>query len=252
MSSIKHIIYTLVDPNTKETRYVGRTSNQIVRYSDHHHLPDLQANTHKNNWIKSLLKNGQKSEMVIIKEYGTAEELINAEEYWYNFFISQGANLTNDPKSIGSGAWPRQHTKLKGENHPMYGRRGKDNPLYGKPRPPEVKAKISAGNKGVSRSKGKITSEETKKKISLSKKGKTFSAEHKQKLSEAKQGIKQAPETVAKRVAKLQKFSSEVEKEICYLFINGQSITQLYKQYNCHHGTIKRILTKNNIKWNKS
>ena len=49
----------------------------------------------------------------------------------------------------------------KGENHPMYGKRGKNNPNY-----------------------GKIPSEEHRRKISEAKKGKAQSEEHKRKLSE--------------------------------------------------------------------
>ena len=64
------------------------------------------------------------------------------------------------------------------KNHPMYGRKGKDNPLYGKHLSEETKAKISEANKG------KVLSEETKAKM----RGRKLSEEHKRKLSEAKKG----------------------------------------------------------------
>lgn len=54
-------------------------------------------------------------------------------------------------------------------NHPMYGRKGEDNPLYGRERPEEVRKKIS---KGLT---GKKLSEERKAKLSESHKGKPTS-----------------------------------------------------------------------------
>src|ERR1700693_5641742 len=100
------VIYGLIDPNTKLLRYIGGTVNKETRYFNHHCPSKLKGHSHKNNWIKSLLRNGQKAEIIIIQEYNTAEELPAAEAYWYSFFISNGADLTNDPNFIGIGSKP--------------------------------------------------------------------------------------------------------------------------------------------------
>ncbi len=108
---------------------------------------------------------------------------------------------------------------ISGENHPMYGRTGKDHPSYGIPRSEETKKKISDANtgktspfKGIPRSEwvedyegflekmsgenhwthdlkpgehpmnGFKHSEETKKKLSIAHTGKTISEETKEKL----------------------------------------------------------------------
>lgn len=74
-----NVIYGLIDPNTKELRYVGYAKDMRKRFNQHHRLSVLKKNTHKNNWIKSLLVQGQKAELIIIEEYQTAEELPQAE-----------------------------------------------------------------------------------------------------------------------------------------------------------------------------
>ena len=107
----------------------------------------------------------------------------NKKEYGYN--ITEGGE--------GMKGWnPSEETRKKmsethkGENHPMYGVRGEDNPLYGKHRPQEVKDKISKAHKG------KILSDETKKKISENNArfmlGKHHTEETRKKMSESKKG----------------------------------------------------------------
>lgn len=64
------------------------------------------------------------------------------------------------------------------KNHPMYGKKGKDNPLFGKPLSEEHKKKISEANKGKKRS------EDAKMKL----RGRKFSEESRIKMAEAKKG----------------------------------------------------------------
>ena len=99
---------------------------------------------------------------------------------------NRGKSLSEEHKRKISENSPH----LKGENHPMYGKRGKDNPNYGKTHTEETKKKISEANKGKqSRNKGKSLSEETKKKISKSHKDKTHTEETKKKISESHKGM---------------------------------------------------------------
>lgn len=86
------IIYGLSNPYTFELRYVGKTEQKLsVRLQQHLQPAYLRTNTHKNAWIKSLLKNGIKPE---IFEIETTEDF-DAEEFWIGYFMLLGCDLTN-------------------------------------------------------------------------------------------------------------------------------------------------------------
>jgi hypothetical protein len=71
-----------------------------------------------------------------------------------------------------------------GENHHMWGRKGKDNPLFGIPRPKEVREKISKSHMGIGHT------EESKKKIGMAQIGRKASEKTKKKMSLAHSGEK--------------------------------------------------------------
>lgn len=62
--------------------------------------------------------------------------------------------------------------KMVGDKNPMYGRRGKDSPFYGRQLSEETRRKISMT------SKGRECSEKTRKRLSIAGKGRKFSEEH--------------------------------------------------------------------------
>lgn len=154
-----HIIYGLFDPNTKDLRYIGYTSNKNKRLIDHHKNSNLKKNTHKNNWIKSLLFKNQKAEIFILEIYETAEELPQAKTELIEYYRSLGCNLTNGGDSI---------TMTE-----------------------EIKNKISKSNKDIKKWLGKKHTIETKIKTSESKKNNKNSLgyiqpeEHRNKISES-------------------------------------------------------------------
>jgi NUMOD3 motif/GIY-YIG catalytic domain len=153
----KHIIYGLLDPLTKCLHYIGYSS--YLRQRMYKHNVNGYGTKEKRIWIARLKKQGLLPIVEIIKEYDTAAELPDAEDYWYSFFISNGAELYNDPFCIGI----RNRT--------------------GKIQTEETKNKISQALMGHK------TSEETKQNISNTKKGKTiFSEETRQKMSIVKKG----------------------------------------------------------------
>ena len=62
-------IYALLDPITREIRYIGKSDYPRERLRDH--VCDSKCNKENNrkaNWIRSLLKQGLKPEMEIIDE----------------------------------------------------------------------------------------------------------------------------------------------------------------------------------------
>lgn len=193
----RHIIYGLIDPNTNNLRYIGFTSNKTLRYHKHHNVKYLGGNSHKANWIKSLLKNKQKAEIIIIDEHENAEDLPESETFWYQYFKMLGADLTNDSYYIGYG-------KIKGSPSPNKGKKfslnhrenlskshigiydGENHPMFGKKHSKESVEKISNSLKGrlpnsgsfkkgqTSPNKGKFASLETKLKLSLANSGKKW------------------------------------------------------------------------------
>jgi len=85
-------IYGLVDPETNEVRYVGKSNNPKVRYQSH--LIDKKSNPHKTSWIKSLSKRGLKPKLVILEE-ATRDKWEERERYWIKHYQDEGAPLVN-------------------------------------------------------------------------------------------------------------------------------------------------------------
>jgi len=85
-------IYALIDPTTKEIRYIGKTIKPEARLSAHMAAKD--ANRHKCNWIKKLKRNGKKPVMEII-EVTSDDKWKQRETYWIHKCIDDGCRLTN-------------------------------------------------------------------------------------------------------------------------------------------------------------
>lgn len=98
-------IYGLKDPVTKNIRYVGKSNNPNKRIYEHHQIKRLKTNTHKNNWIKSLIKQNLKAELVIL-ETCYEENWSEREKFW----IRNIENLTNTLEG-GKGEFIRKDKK---------------------------------------------------------------------------------------------------------------------------------------------
>lgn len=122
-------------------------------------------------------------------------------------------------------------------------------------RTPEVCAKISAGlnefyKNNVSKSKGRPLTEEWKQNISEASfgkpgtnLGKNFNDEWKVNMS---RGMTGQPRFSKRR------FSLDIEKEICDLYLAGNSKYKIAKLYNVYRSLISDILKRNNIEIRKS
>jgi hypothetical protein len=83
-------IYALIDPQTNEVRYVGKTKRALRIRLRAHINDNPKHNTHKFNWIKKLKSQG--FEPIIIElEVCNENNWIEREKYW----IRQYCNLTN-------------------------------------------------------------------------------------------------------------------------------------------------------------
>jgi len=88
---MNNTIYALVHPITNEIRYVGKTSKTVEnRIKGHIACCDIKS--HKNNWVKNLIKSGLKPDYVILE---MTDSWVEAEQFWIAYFNFLGARLTN-------------------------------------------------------------------------------------------------------------------------------------------------------------
>lgn len=86
-------IYVLLDPITKEVRYVGKTTNPARRMCAHR-CP-CRATYHTLCWLKSLRKYGLDPVMDIVEVIPPDGNWADREKFWIAAYRKAGANLTN-------------------------------------------------------------------------------------------------------------------------------------------------------------
>lgn len=88
-------IYGLIDPLTQQLRYVGKTTFTLQRrLREHLTQTSLKAHTHKNHWLKSLLKLELKPEIFELETLPLSE--LNEAECWHiSYWKGLGCCLTN-------------------------------------------------------------------------------------------------------------------------------------------------------------
>lgn len=115
MEKSKYYIYSLIDPNTNEIRYIGKTNNpdnRLKRHLQSCYLEKYDKNTYKSNWIKSLLRENKNPIMEIIEECDLST--VNQREiYWIDKMKNDGFKLTNlsEGGEIGVDWTGRTHKK---------------------------------------------------------------------------------------------------------------------------------------------
>jgi hypothetical protein len=87
-------IYALVDPETEEIRYIGKSIRPSERLANHINEP--QSNCHRSHWLHSLKAKGLKPILLIIEELSGNWPWQEAERYWIAFGHAQGWPLTNN------------------------------------------------------------------------------------------------------------------------------------------------------------
>jgi hypothetical protein len=165
-------IYGLVDPRTGFVRYVGKAYNPKRRRQAHMNPSSLRPKTRKNHWIKSLLNDGRKPELILLEQIKECE-WEDAERRWIAYYrnIPGYPQLTNGT-SGGDGA-------QKGFKHK-----------------PESIEKMR-----IARKRQVFYSEERNKKISLSKLGRRRSETTIKRMSE---GMKAFYSTMSKDEIKIR------------------------------------------------
>jgi len=205
--SMSNVIYGLIDPNTKELRYIGYSNNLQRRMRAHCNPCNLKKITHKNNWINSLIKLGQKPYVIVLETYDTQEELPQAEIEMIAYYKYIGCSLTNSTYG-GDGTY------------------------------------------------GRIVSEETRRKTSISNTGKKQSKEARENWKPANKGKpspnkgnKASPETIKKmsiahigKQGKKRFFSDEQAKQLLEEYNSNPDIT--LEKLGAKYGVSKSVISR--------
>ena len=121
MTSMKNpwklLIYGLVDPRTRETRYIGKSSNGLRRPKFHWSKPALRdGRAPCDHWIRKLVSMGLVPEIDVIEDLGFSEDkddanrkLNEAEIRCISKFRDDGKKLLNVTDG-GDGLLGRKHT----------------------------------------------------------------------------------------------------------------------------------------------
>lgn len=249
-------IYKIENKINKKV-YIGQAINIKRRWTIH--KKDLNKNNHYNGYLqRAWNKYGEENfSFSIIEE---TNELNEREKFWiksYKSFESKfGYNQTYGGTfgKLSKEARQKISDALKGEKHHLYGKKlpeetrikisktmsGENNPFSGRKHTKEAIKKMSEKKKGKNHPRyGKPVSAETRKKLSEIHKGIKHTDETKKKISMSKKG--QIP------VNKI-KFTDEQIEDICSSFINKISVNSLSKKYNISCHPINRILVENNLK----
>ena len=213
-----YFIYALLDPITKQIRYIGKTDNLRERFYTHCHSFDK---THKSNWIKKLISETGQLPLLRILERVEENEWAEREKYWIARAKAEGYSLTNltiGGESVMDG---RRHTsesrlkmrlaatrhfpnKLGAKLSPESCRRisvaklGKPSSLKGIPRLPETIEKMRVAMLG------RNLSENTKEKLRISSMGHRHSEETKAKIGAARS--RQVPPMLGKKHSEVTKW----------------------------------------------
>ena len=98
-------VYALIDPNTRQVRYVGQSKNIHKRYVAHLSAPRKAAYP-VTMWVRKLRDQGLRPEIKVLEKHARPESI---EKAWIAKMREEGANLLNihegggRPASTGNG-----------------------------------------------------------------------------------------------------------------------------------------------------
>lgn len=204
----KILIYILIDPRTDEIRYVGKTE-QSLSARINAHMQD-KCKCHRVNWLNELKQEGLKPRAVVLTQIEIFDEegeriWQNEEMWWIRKLKEMGARLTNN--TIGGDGV----TGL-----PLETRQRMRMTWVGRKHKPETIQKLKEA-----RAK-RVTSEETKRKMSESQKGRKIT-------------------WTAKIAESNRKLTKQEADEILRRLKNGEKVTDIAKEKNMHRTSISKI-----------
>lgn len=187
-------IYLITNKNTGQM-YVGQSINIQKRFREHRRAQDF-GHSRIDNAINKYGAENFSFEIVMTIENDT-EKLNDAEREWiailntyednFHYNLTPGGDF-NPMKAPEIAA--KVSKAVSGENNPMYAKRGKDHPTFGRKHTPEAKAKMSKAKSGENNPMyGKKHSEDAMIKMSRAQNTTGFFRVYKNKNSECKQGF---------------------------------------------------------------
>lgn len=229
-------IYALIDPQTNQIRYVGKTNNLKLRFRGHINEAKRGKRDHKNRWVASLLKKDFVPVVRVLEECG--DDWKEKETYWIAKLRSDGCNLTNS-KLGGDGIDPCEESRRKMSD----AKKGKTPWNKGKKTSDESKRKQS---EAARRRFDSMTNEERKAYISRSAKkapSKRYSGWHQSQSWIDKQRVRM---TGNKNTAKL---TDDDVVEICRLHrLGNMKQVEIAKKFGVSITSISMIVNGHTYK----
>lgn len=99
-------IYALIDPNTDDVRYVGRSQTPKLRLQAHLRSGNKNV-TERERWLHSLKLQNQSPKMVILQQCTSSYHAKQVEAQWIEHYWNRGASLTNIVNPSGTQCIPR-------------------------------------------------------------------------------------------------------------------------------------------------
>ncbi len=201
----EHVIYGLFDPRDGELRYVGKSETGIDRRVREHLMPSYLASvSHKNSWLRGLIRDGLCPVGAPIQRLPNTVQLAEAERHWIAHFRAAGCRLTNMTDG-GEGAI--------GVGHSPEARAKRSMKMKGRTIAPEHRAKIAAAMKAYrftpeqvekirSTHLGKPKTKEAIAKTRAANLGRVRSPELRLRMSVARKGLAWTPARRAAQDAK--------------------------------------------------
>jgi len=88
-------VYSLIDPVSGETKYVGQSKDIARRYRSHLRTSNRDRSK-RGRWVSSLTNQDLAPLVVVLAECGNTGELDSAEQRWQLHYANLGANLVNE------------------------------------------------------------------------------------------------------------------------------------------------------------
>lgn len=150
------IVYALIDPRNRAVRYVGKSHRTARRRLRRHLAPCyLRGHTHKERWIRRLMRLGLEPRIIVLERCSSPESLSAREIWWIARYRALGADLTNaTPGGDGGGAPHTEESKEKIRRA-----------LLGKPKTEQHRINSGLGQRG------RRASAQTRAKLSAARRG---------------------------------------------------------------------------------